>query len=178
MYAATASTENMTWPYVDLPMFEIHGQHAREQSGVEVFAFAPLVEESERAQWLEYSWDNQGWIDKSREILASQRGEYVLDDYVNASISTELYRGSATSNDQGPHFPIWQFSPPPFNAKFINWNLKDAPWMEQMLPALSASKGALFVIQPRYCRARLGLHLTCLLSLVPSYCSRSLYQRV
>lgn len=138
----------MSWPFVTLPVFEVHGSHAREQSCVEVFAFAPIVQQSERSDWLEYTWDNQGWVEQGREITIQRKSiendEYISTHYTNDTISTDLYRGDGGSSDsEGPHVPIWQFSPPPFNAKFVNWNLKDAPWMDEMLPAISIAKGNL-----------------------------------
>jgi len=143
----------MTWPYVTLPMFEVHGQHARAQSGVEVVAFAPLVLESQRDDWLDYTLYHQDWIEQSREVARGKQQQQqtgdngdsrefvVQDDEVDDTISTDLYRAGVTSDSNGPHFPIWQFSPPPFSAKIVNWNIKDAPWMDMILPAISVSKG-------------------------------------
>jgi len=159
MYTATAVKYNMTWPFVTMPVFEVHGSHAREQSGVEVFAFAPIVQQSQREEWLEYSWNHQGWIEQGREINVGQKNAlnpngaqiYENTEFTDDQISTDLYRGTGgVSDDQGPHVPIWQFSPPPFNAKFVNWNLKDALWMDEMLPAISVAKGMCCVLIWQY----------------------------
>lgn len=146
-YRVTASRSNMTWPYVTLPVMEVHGSHLREASGVELVTFAPVVTQEQRSAWRNWTWENQGWLNESYEIAEQQAASsgsssnYESTSYQKGSISGDLFRRDGISPDFPIHFPIWQCSPPPFSSKFINYNIMGTSWMNDMLPALAIAKG-------------------------------------
>jgi hypothetical protein len=103
-------------------MFEVYGESARIQSGIETLMYLPLVSKDDIFLWEEYSVANQGWMEESRTIiLGGDEGTLQASDYLDESISPVLFDvpGERASGD-GPFAPIWQLSPPPFSAAFVN----------------------------------------------------------
>lgn len=137
----TASAPANSWPFFTLPMFEVQGHQLRIQSGIEVFGVAPRVSQAQRAAWLNYSQTHQGWMLESREIVQASDETYQPTSYKNESISADFFRLDGVSPPVGPHFPMWQLSPPPFSPRFVNYNLNGTAWLGEMLPTLEVSRG-------------------------------------
>ena len=140
--SATAIAKNMTWPFVTLSKsqpFEMEGRHVRQESGVEFFGFSPLVKESQRQAWLNYTVENKFWYEQSKQIVAKMDPLYSEKFFVNGTFAKDMYRmtGPSPHNVTSPHAPVWESSPPPSNPFFINYNLYGTPWYDAMLPALS-----------------------------------------
>ena len=139
--SATAIAKNMTWPFVTLSKsqpFEVQGRHVREESSVEFFGFHPLVKESLREEWLNYTFENAFWYEQSRLIAASMDETYSNKFYLNGTFAKDFYRmtGPSPHNATLPHAPTWESSPPPFKPEFINYNILGTPWYNTVLPAL------------------------------------------
>jgi hypothetical protein len=72
---SAAIATNATFPYVTVPNFEILGAATRAQSGMEMLLWQPiLVNDNEKEVWIEYSLQNQGWVNESR-ALATKNAE-------------------------------------------------------------------------------------------------------
>jgi hypothetical protein len=67
---SVSSMSGSAWPNVTVPHFEIRGHDAGKISKSSQITFSPLVKESERNGWEEYSLVNQGWINESLAIVA------------------------------------------------------------------------------------------------------------
>lgn len=61
---------NLTFPFVTLPDFELRGSHFRALSGSNVVQWAPLVTKETRAAWEKYALENRFQIDKAFEVNA------------------------------------------------------------------------------------------------------------
>lgn len=111
-----ALTSGSQFPYVSVPMFEVHGEHARQISGVETLTFAPLVTLEDQKSWETYAWDNQGWVEESRDVSLSgaevlQRSEYIvanITSYVWQRETSEPY--SRIPAKDPPFLPAWHVS--------------------------------------------------------------------
>jgi hypothetical protein len=108
-------------------MFEVSGQQARLKSGVELFAYTPIVSQAQKSSWENYTvQDHQNWIASSREIYLSsdfaQPGT-TYDDRDNATATPYIWQYDATTSDdsqeqhqqqaitssmQPPYAPTWQ----------------------------------------------------------------------
>ena len=146
---AAVSQETTNFPFVTVPFFEVTGRHAREQSGVEMFAFAPLVSSDQLQPWGFYSKASQGWIQESRNISAAQSGPEsdIFENYEDTSVPGYIFEidesgESVRSPGPGPYAPVWQMSPPVFNPeRFINYNLLSEPFLDRMIHSVFLARG-------------------------------------
>jgi hypothetical protein len=60
-----AMMKNESWPFVTSDQFEVKAAHARLDSLTEVIMMSPLVKDTERSQWEEYSVYHKEWIKES-----------------------------------------------------------------------------------------------------------------
>ena len=61
--SAHAQTNNQTWPFVTLPLFQSYGEHTLTQSGTELFNVFMRVEHDERDDYVDYTTLNhQSWV--------------------------------------------------------------------------------------------------------------------
>jgi hypothetical protein len=73
MLTAHANDSGQSFPLVTpLPQFEVHGDHARVQSGIETFSYLPFIKSETRAAWEQFSAQNQDWIAVSRVRHSNQ----------------------------------------------------------------------------------------------------------
>jgi hypothetical protein len=144
--SGAAIAANATFPYVTVPTFEILGQTTRAQSGIEFLLFTPLVDDTTRSHWEQYSDNNQWWIEESRNLaLASGEGTVFSSDYSTEPIKPYLFEYDLENFEiepttKPPYFPIWQMSPPPFDpAHIINFNRASKPFFESHLSSVLGS---------------------------------------
>lgn len=117
-----------TWPYFTHPNFEVEAGNTRNKMASRFMLWAPLINETDREDWEEYSVEHQDWIRTSY----SARG---LDDVVPPAISDCIFRNVPFDIDESwepicdffvhseriPYFaPIWQTSPP--SVEYTNYN--------------------------------------------------------
>jgi hypothetical protein len=129
----SAIATNSEFPFVTVPTFEIFGLSVRQQSGAELIVFTPKVEADELIRWEEYAIANEGWYEESKQFAAaSTESTSVLADYVPGNISTFVYDASVEANgnlsptpiENGPFYPMWQLSPPPFTPFALKADFK------------------------------------------------------
>eukprot|EP00522_Entomoneis_paludosa_P000310 CAMPEP_0172474274 /NCGR_PEP_ID=MMETSP1065-20121228/69275_1 /TAXON_ID=265537 /ORGANISM="Amphiprora paludosa, Strain CCMP125" /LENGTH=1243 /DNA_ID=CAMNT_0013232453 /DNA_START=67 /DNA_END=3798 /DNA_ORIENTATION=- len=128
--SAEAKALKLDFPFVTYPTFETLCGNARDQGGYETLFYSPFVDFTDLPAWNNYSLQNQGWIQDSREVaIAYSEGELSQDDYVDESIIPLIYVGGlgtdvefAPSYGQGPYMPLWMQSPPPFRPTVINFD--------------------------------------------------------
>lgn len=135
--SATASSQNATFPFFTFKTFEVEGVHTREDGGFEYLAYAPIVDAGQLGQWEAYSLENQGWIQDSR-TMGLARTTLASENFVQTGINPEIH---PREDDLGPYLPLWQQSPPPFDAQVINLNLLSEDWMSRLLPAVLVARG-------------------------------------
>lgn len=136
-----ALLRKQVFPNVTITDMELHGHHALQQSGLESLVMVPLV--WDREAWIQYSTQNQGWIETSR-TLAMQAGWGASGSYQNGSIPNDIYtivNGTITSSLQPPYLPNWLTSPPPINPNDINFDMLQLPWMLRLSQAMMVVGG-------------------------------------
>ena len=62
-----ALRENLTFPFVTMPDFEVRGANLRVQAGAAVVHWMPLVTDETRSSWEEYALENRFQIDQAFE---------------------------------------------------------------------------------------------------------------
>ena len=142
---SAAWASNATFPYVTPPVFEVHAYHARVKSGLENILFLPLILTlDDIPAWNNYSWENRGWYDESKDTVLSGAFENTTH-FTNGTISpfvwtTETYENPipVPVSGNGPFFPIWMMSPPPSIPQFINLHSINA---ETFYPIVSLTRG-------------------------------------
>lgn len=146
---AASDITNSEFPFVTVPAFEVYGGQARLKSGIEAFSYNPLLWSSDQiAPWLNYSLNNQWWIEESRNYLSGSDG-LVVSDYSDTPINPIMWEVDLSSDtfdihpvdSDPPYAPIWQVSPPPFSNLFLNYNMHNEDFVKIMLPVILGLKG-------------------------------------
>jgi hypothetical protein len=146
MLTAHANDSGQSFPLVTpLPQFEVHGDHARVQSGIETFSYLPFIKSETRAAWEQFSAQNQDWIAVSRNVALGRDDTISETDYVVANITPVIFEFSET----GPGYaqpgkalyaPVSLTSPPPFNPFILNFDLTSVPEVPPLVDAMAALK--------------------------------------
>jgi hypothetical protein len=125
--SSDAASEDVTFPFYTMKNFEATAESIRKFSKAEIFAWMPFVEAHEVPAWMQYSNDNQGWLEISRQwALRSGESSVVNVDYQTGQITPIIYDlggpgGTPQLSGGSPPFaPAWQTSPPVFNPQTIN----------------------------------------------------------
>ncbi|KAL7562526.1 hypothetical protein ACA910_008233 [Epithemia clementina (nom. ined.)] len=133
---AAAITNNETFPFVTIPGFELHAGYARRVSGIEMISFTPIVQDYELDDWTKYASEHQGWLQESREMVTHGDELLLMTSYKQEVISPIVYQFddslSPVPATTAPFAPIWQTSPPPFDAGFINYNIMAEFFVQRM----------------------------------------------
>lgn len=124
---AYALRNNMTWPFVTDPDFEVVASTAAKSGSFEMNMMAPLVKENQVEEWQDYAETHcQQWM------LSSHRQKYQNIQHLepinyHRNITEAGPDGlQTTSRGKGWYSPIWQFSPPPVNYGIINYDMMNA----------------------------------------------------
>lgn len=127
--AGTNSTSASNgFPFYTMPDFEVFGSRARELSGALMLAYTPLVMESQRAAWEEYSAANAAtWIQDGLQFLDQSEAVSNL-----RPVSPYIYKKTLRSHipeDEGldVYAPVWQISPAPTDTSVVNFNVFNHP---------------------------------------------------
>ena len=142
---ATAVSQNTTFPFVTTQMFEVAAGHAREQAGVEMFTFAPIVSELNRLKWNNYSVEHEFWLQESRTVM--QAAGIDTAGYLDKNVTAFIFEVGRNGQDimavgEGLYAPAWQSSPPPFDpGSYINYNMLAEPFLDRMIHSVSLARG-------------------------------------
>jgi hypothetical protein len=131
LISSSARQNNATWPLFTLPDFELFGKDARELSGALLLAFTPLVTNSSRAAWAEYSVENQGWIQEGLEVLGKAAPESTRGIWPD--IYQKTTRANVAEIDLPQYSPVWQLSPAPSDPSLVNFNLFNEPTYQRLV---------------------------------------------
>ena len=129
---AEAKALRLEFPFVTYPSFETLCSGVRAQGGFDAIFFQPIVNGTNLKLWNEYSVENLGWIETSREAASSLgTGNLSPTDDFDTTIADGVYFGIpsrgirtelAPSYGQGPYIPVWMQSPPPSVPTVINFD--------------------------------------------------------
>ena len=123
-----ALSANETWPFVTLPNFEMKARLILELAQVVGIFVLPLVTRENVDAWSTYSIANQAWYWEGMELQetmtgfnATKSGVEQFDQEGGLAISPDILKFTdegpdatldhITDEDEGPFFPVWQFSP-------------------------------------------------------------------
>jgi hypothetical protein len=131
LISSSARHDNATWPLFTLPDFEFFGKGSRELSGALLLAFTPLVANSTRAAWEEYSVANQGWIQEGLEVLGKAAPQSTRG--ISADIYQKTTRANVAEIELPQYSPVWQLSPAPSDPSLVNFNLFNEPTYQRLV---------------------------------------------
>jgi hypothetical protein len=99
-----AKNANLTFPFVTIPDFELHGSHLRVQSGSHIVRWTPLVTDETREAWEEYALKNRYQIDQAYEndvfFRSKQDSEFGLQPEPNRQLQQKNDDESPTKDVQ------------------------------------------------------------------------------
>jgi hypothetical protein len=119
-----------SFPFISIPSFNVEGSQARALINNDVITWAPLITESQRKAWSNFSTTEQGWYKESVSIIRIEEignnYSYAIDDVFRDFI----WKEHETDVVELPHgapstliAPLWESSPPPISISSCNYNL-------------------------------------------------------
>ena len=102
-----ALQQNMTFPFVTVPGFELYGSHTRTIGGTHIVHWMPFVTDNERSEWEEYALENRFHIheayDRDEEYRQYQDIEFgLIKNNTNQSVAVEPESSTGDDNN-GPN---------------------------------------------------------------------------
>ena len=149
--AFVSSNPNVSWPFVTLPMFEVHAVHTRTQSLAEAVAFIPFVSDEQKNQWIQYSQLNQWHIKESQNITLRKdttlRSEYYVDEPILPIFFAVDDQGRGFPAPKAERYgPAWQISPPPaVPAQSQMYDFLSSPRLSRYFQGLFRTQGMLLI---------------------------------
>ncbi|CAJ1936599.1 unnamed protein product [Cylindrotheca closterium] len=131
-----ATAENVSWPFVTLPLFESYARHALKISGTEVFAVFPLVSHENREAWVNYTIANYEDMVQQAHMIGKGNLESLVGGGFHPYIARPSPNGFIEDIERDQYFPMWHFSPPPFTHGAINWNVQSVDAFRDVVDAL------------------------------------------
>jgi hypothetical protein len=154
---AMAVDDNITWPFIDIPSFEVFGSHTVTHTHLELAFLAPLVTLETIEDWTTFSVEKQAWISRSFELdsLSSRDDEqYRRSLRLHEDIVPYIHRFDENSttdatapgqyqreNGEGPYAPIYYMTPPPEDTSIINFNVLSYPAFAGFFSSINHEKG-------------------------------------
>lgn len=117
----------MSWPGVNLPLFDAQARNLREQLNADWVSVVALVHKSERSTWDTYVAENQGWVQESRHLSG------VEDVGNNPEITPYIFRRDNSGDPyrdvilpETYYAPAWQTTPLSMVSDLVNYNWLDS----------------------------------------------------
>lgn len=125
--------EELEWPLVTLPDFELIGSKFRSLTDTSSVSFLPLV--TRRNEWESYVVDNGWWMEESLEYVKQTTGfEPLVRD---SSMPKNIWDINGYYDTSiGPFLPLWQTSPFVPDASVYNFNALTHPALEGAFKAV------------------------------------------
>jgi hypothetical protein len=144
-----ALASESTFPFVTIPHYEQQSEHLLHLSGSLFLAYSPLVTETERPFWEQYSKNNQGWMSQSLSSgSVTGLDQIAPDDEITPFIwKFDNDDGNAASSEKVPedlpeppnryYAPYWQVTPA--RPEQINFNSFRLPSFVSVFDAMNQS---------------------------------------
>lgn len=140
---SAAAGSGIQWPFYTFDNLEVATQHFLDYSPSVQLIYAPLVSDSNRAEWEAYSVQHQ-----NRVIQPTY--PYTIPEFVHSR-----YNGTIElipdENDTGPYSPIWQLLPLPDDIdtiSYVNFNVLGEPDLAMPMHVARASKRSVLTDLP------------------------------
>lgn len=134
--AADARTES--FPFVVVDLFEVTASHVLGQAESSLVFWSPIVADTERLQWENFSVENQAWVQESRQLDNNNSMSMLANENFQCSAS-EYDLGVVDRNPTDPvgfYLPFWQSSPVSY-ASLVNLDIAQSKYFNQSLWATS-----------------------------------------
>ena len=122
-------------PYFNVKDFEAFVLAARNKTGIDMIAYAPMIlDDSMREEWEVFTVLNDGWIQQAYDVNPQINYDNVHD--VRGYIWQLDQDESAVSSprNSAPYAPLWQMSPPPNDARaVVNFDITTLPLLSTMM---------------------------------------------
>jgi hypothetical protein len=120
---------------VTVPHFAFRGQNILDVSGAVYASLNPLVTDDNRAEWEQYTAENQGWVQEAAGANAS------IIPFIHR---TDNVTGIAPEDRPADpyHAPIWQLVPAYYAPSIVNYNLMDYPTFSGTFKAMAETSRA------------------------------------
>ncbi|CAB9522230.1 Receptor-type guanylate cyclase gcy [Seminavis robusta] len=142
-----ARDQNMTWPFVAFPDFQVRGILSNKETGAHTVSINPLVYPKDLDNWSTFSANNQGWMAEAHVYDHVVHKElYELDYHETTYVHDETVRWNVTGitpyiweyqkdpyaprqrvSESVMYAPIWQRAPPCDYATQVNLDLRTYP---------------------------------------------------
>ena len=110
-FTSFAIRENLTFPFVTLPDFELRGANLRIASGASVVHYMPVVTDEMRPKWEEYAMENRFHINQA--FMKDQYFRQKQDEEFDVEYRRQVQEQESTRNEtivedgSGFHPKIW-----------------------------------------------------------------------
>lgn len=144
-----AAETNQTWPFVTVSLYESLGANIRRISGTEITTVFPVVARNNSKAWLKYAHEKHG-----EQVRESHMLKYnSLDNLKEVGYTPYFQRASPSGFiediDREVFHPMWQFSPPMFFYKVINWNVASVPDLAPVIEAVKVLRDEILISRVR-----------------------------
>ena len=116
LITSEATTNNWDFPFVTMSSFELYAKEARDRARIESLVYLPIVSDSSLRQFNDYMRGNEGWVQRSRELLRTIDPNAIVDNepFEFMDVMFDIKDGKPViTQGNGPFTPVWQWSPPP-----------------------------------------------------------------
>lgn len=127
--ASLGRPESDSFPFITVPMYELHSQQTRKKSGASQLIFIPFVAPLQKLDWERYSvqhaedWLHESYKTAERSLKQTDSDVNSIDSYNNNTtkfaVSNYIFTMNTKNGQKNPSLnqlqygPVWHISPPP-----------------------------------------------------------------
>jgi hypothetical protein len=112
-----AVDNNLTWPFVTMPDWELKTNQARRTTGLETICLTPIVADDQTKEWETYSQEHTQWLKQGLQIQGRSPSPQ------SPEISPEIYRLVIEGSPPDYHLPVHQIGPAPDILSIVNMDI-------------------------------------------------------
>jgi len=109
IFSAHAQTNNLTWPFVTLPLVQSYGENTLKQAGTEIWNLFMRVDHQVRDPYINYTTDNhEAWVTESHMLKYGNLDRFnpeFFHPYVTNSLNGS---GFVPDVDRDYYYCAWQ----------------------------------------------------------------------
>jgi hypothetical protein len=148
---AEALLLNMSFPFCSFPNYEVYAKQARENTGLEVISYAPVVTLDQVEAFVNYSVDAlPEWIVKSRTMGMLLDSDLHFENLTDTAFHPVIYDVNPLAGEifpsvgDGPFTPLIHTSPPPQSLIYQLYNFRSDPEYERIYSLQNTWRDTLF----------------------------------
>ena len=125
----------VTQPYFNVKDFEALAMVARNKTGIDMIAYAPMIlDDSMREEWEVFTLLSDSWIQQGYDLNPQVSYDNAPDirGYIWQLDQDET--AVSSPRNSAPYAPLWQMSPPPKDARaVVNFDVTTLPLLAAMM---------------------------------------------